>query len=1110
MANGSACQEEHFENGITNGAKWYELEGGMQDFNYLYSNCFEITIELSCCKYPPSSVLATEWENNRESMLSYLENVHMGIKGLVQDENNNPIPGATITVSGINHSVKTTERGEYWRLLLPGTYTVTASAPGYGPSIRYNVTVKNENASNSSVNFVLQTLKTSSAVDLSVVETKIGQRDSDGFPIPVGFAHHNYDKLVAKLNLINVNYPNITRLYSVGESVQGRRLYVLEVSIKPGKHQPGKPEFKYVANMHGNEAVGREMILLLAEYLCQNYGFDERVTDLVDKTRIHLMPTMNPDGYEVSNEGVDDVNDMKGRSNANGVDLNRNFPDVRHPEYIVAQEPETIAVINWLQTVPFVLSANLHGGALVANYPYDSAPTSGNAIRPSYTPDNEVFVLLAKTYSMAHPQMHGNDKCKNDTKPFKDGIVNGASWYSVVGGMQDFNYMTTNCFELTLELGCTKFPFARDLRSYWTANREPLIAFAEQVHRGVKGFVLNEKGEGVPNAEISVAGIDHNVRTATDGDYWRLLTAGNYDISVTAYGFKRQTRSVYVANTTTPAWLNFTLAKENLAVWSRTNDFNLDSNVEKMESYKNKELFLSEFADLENRVSSVAQLVVKPNSESTEDSVVQFKVTKDVGSPDEHKFKVAILGGLYVNEPATREILLNLARHYVEGYRKGNVAVVTLLSNVVLYFIPYFERQESYEKKCLTDDRDAVTGPRLIATNRPSEQKTTDSLWKMLQRQQFDMMFSLEGGAMSINGPTTHPRNTISSLFREYELLYYNSHLKSSCGEPLDQKINDIKQNVLDTFNNVLKIKTMALRLTCCNYIEPSAVAFVWMENLHMLESVIAESYQGVRGSVLDSSGKPVRTAVITFDQFADIYQVTPNSAVYKANLPIGRHKVHVKATGYETKSVWVSVYNGNITDLNIIMFNGRGYAQVQRFGNKIKGFVLDLMNSPIKDATLTDESTTTVTRTGRDGSYELPIKDGKTTILIEAKGYYSSTKLVTIRDSQVQTVIFKLMKDERVLNMPRIMFIVLTVFICSILGVSWYHCYLRWQSGRPSSFAYRNGFALLPQKPYLFDDDDEVELFRNPITKDSLTRPYHDNSDVSYDDSSDESNRVQ
>lgn len=53
----------------------------MQDFNYIYSNCFEITIELTCCKFPSASVLSDEWEYNRESMLTYMESVHMGIKG---------------------------------------------------------------------------------------------------------------------------------------------------------------------------------------------------------------------------------------------------------------------------------------------------------------------------------------------------------------------------------------------------------------------------------------------------------------------------------------------------------------------------------------------------------------------------------------------------------------------------------------------------------------------------------------------------------------------------------------------------------------------------------------------------------------------------------------------------------------------------------------------------------------------------------------------------------------------------------------------------------------------------------------------------------------------
>lgn len=61
-----------------------------------------------------------------------------------------------------------------------------------------------------------------------------------GFVTPPEFKYHNYKELEKKLMLLNKSYPNITNLYSVGQSVQGRELYVLEISDKPGEHEPGK------------------------------------------------------------------------------------------------------------------------------------------------------------------------------------------------------------------------------------------------------------------------------------------------------------------------------------------------------------------------------------------------------------------------------------------------------------------------------------------------------------------------------------------------------------------------------------------------------------------------------------------------------------------------------------------------------------------------------------------------------------------------------------------------------------------------------------------------------------------------------------------------------
>ena len=56
----------------------------MQDFNYDFTNAMELTIEVSCCKYPKRGQLLDEWENNIKSLVAYVEQAQLGLRGFVK------------------------------------------------------------------------------------------------------------------------------------------------------------------------------------------------------------------------------------------------------------------------------------------------------------------------------------------------------------------------------------------------------------------------------------------------------------------------------------------------------------------------------------------------------------------------------------------------------------------------------------------------------------------------------------------------------------------------------------------------------------------------------------------------------------------------------------------------------------------------------------------------------------------------------------------------------------------------------------------------------------------------------------------------------------------
>ncbi|MBC7712548.1 MAG: succinylglutamate desuccinylase/aspartoacylase family protein [Rhizobacter sp.] len=269
-----------------------------------------------------------------------------------------------------------------------------------------------------------------------------------GYPSP--------EETATELKSVTDMYPDLAQMVSIGKSVKGRDLWVVKLS-KNVKVNDDRPEFKYIANMHGDEIVGRELMMRLIKDLLANYGKDPVITNLLDRAQIYIMPSMNPDGAAAVTRG-----------NAKNVDLNRDFPDYTtsdNKDVTTGRAPETAAVMNWQKGHNFVLSANFHGGAEVANYPWD-------AIAEKF-PNEDYIKELCLEYATLAPYIGASTA-------FDNGITNGFAWYKVNGGMQDWSIRYRKDLQITIEVSNTKWPDYSKIDYYYAQNKLAMLKFMER------------------------------------------------------------------------------------------------------------------------------------------------------------------------------------------------------------------------------------------------------------------------------------------------------------------------------------------------------------------------------------------------------------------------------------------------------------------------------------------------------------------------------------------------------------------------------------------------------------------------------------------------------
>ncbi len=331
--------------------------------------------------------------------------------------------------------------------------------------------------------------------------------------------YHNYDALKAELEKLQRDYPSLVKLDSAGKSGKGRELFYIKISDHV-EIDEAEPNLLFIGNMHGDETVGRELMIYLARLLLSEYSTNSRMKNLVDNAQIYMMPSMNPDGFE-----------SRTRYNAAGADLNRSFPDFSSDssDTPLGRAAEVKAIMELHTKQYFHLAMNFHGGAVVLNLSWDTKQNSPDSEKFE---DDPAISPIARKYADNNPTM-----INESGGSFDRGVTYGYEWYPVNGGMQDWASYFRKSIHIVAELSEVKWPSAQNLPKYWNENRESMLLYLEYGLLGIHLELVDGKGEPVTGAAIGVSSSGREI-VFSKNQVHRITPAGTHTVKVSAPTFE--------------------------------------------------------------------------------------------------------------------------------------------------------------------------------------------------------------------------------------------------------------------------------------------------------------------------------------------------------------------------------------------------------------------------------------------------------------------------------------------------------------------------------------------------------------------------------------------
>ena len=371
--------------------------------------------------------------------------------------------------------------------------------------------------------------------------------DWDTYP-----TYTQYDSIMQSFSK---RYPSLCSLDTIGTSVDGKLVLALKIS----GNEEVKPSVFYSSTMHGDETGGFVLMLHLADYLLKNYAVDNRVKNLVDNLEIWINPLANPDGTYGTGNSISSPT----RYNANGYDLNRNFPDPITPNTV--KQKETLDMIKFMRKHKFAISANFHSGSEVVNYPWDRWLSILHA-------DDSWFNSISRSFAdTAH--VYAGPAYMN----FLDnGVTRGAVWYIVYGGRQDFITWELHGREVTIEIDDQYITPAAQLTLLWQNNWHSLLGYLENALYGIHGIVRDINSHTPVPAKVFISGHDKDssqvYSDTLTGSFVRFLSPGSWSLTFSSAGYHDTTiNTIVVSGQKTDLIVEMSLISNSIEPTNSTN-----------------------------------------------------------------------------------------------------------------------------------------------------------------------------------------------------------------------------------------------------------------------------------------------------------------------------------------------------------------------------------------------------------------------------------------------------------------------------------------------------------------------------------------------------------